>query len=222
MSTLPIREVTVATSPAARPRASASAGCMSIVQRCGPLTKRRELWSHELLVRGSRRPMRRRMPAADASTVAAHCTACDSRCRSATSGAGARSMRRPGVFRRCGKQGSSGPRSKPCGCAAIFERVRPRENGFQPAPRLPRRMPSATLRFGVSQRDISRAAQPALRIGSCAPMRSTKRSKISQSCSAPGGLANNGFEYFTVLRTANTWKMRSKWSRSRPEVGGRM
>ena len=83
-------------------------------------------------------------------------------------------------------------------------------------------MPSATLRFGVSQRDISRAAQPALRAGSCAPMRATKRSKISQSCSAPDGLANNGFEYFTVLRTASTWKMRSKWSRSRPEVGGKM
>ncbi len=161
-------------------------------------------------------------PVAAAAVTADACTARDSRCRSATRACGARPMRRSGVLRRFGRQGSNGPRSRPCGCAATFESVSPRENGFQPAPRLPRRMPSATLRFGVSQRDVNRAAQPGLRAGSCTPMRSARRWKISQSCNAPGGLANSGFEYFTVLRTASRWNTTSKWSRSNPDVGGRI
>src|SRR5438445_51355 len=112
-SILPTRDATAARAPDVRPRAAASSGCMSSTHPGGPFTRRRLLCIQELLLRNARRPMSTRSARHWARLAS-------SRSRSRRKIGGASCTLFPGVPRRAGNCGRSGPRSIPCGFRRSF------------------------------------------------------------------------------------------------------
>src|SRR5438445_7658403 len=177
-SILPTRDATAARAPDVRPRAAASSGCMSSTHPGGPFTRRRLLCIQELLLRNARRPMSTRSARHWARLAS-------SRSRSRRKIGGASCTLFPGVPRRAGNCGRSGPRSIPCG----FRRSFRNESRCGPTRSIrsrSRRSPS--IRAARSTAPSARPRRPP-------PWRrrlSARSSRTAKSSRTPGGGGTSG------------------------------